>query len=266
MSSWLNQSRIDSAKRLLSTCVSKILCSWNWKGKLSEKLPQVTTVCQLFPASSRAVNLIFTNEAFKVQRTALQNSVKSGRLISTLPFEPLLHGFSVQAEHEGLEHFIYFTVPACPGLAGLRSERGWWQSPFPANVLLRVSLLGECSSVNIYSTSERTLKTRVPTVQAGLAGGHPALSACAYLWETGHCSDLPPVSGNFTPRNGLENSVSLILGNSWFSFLFQAEIRAVPSSPQKGSTACLLVVYDKPCWIISCGRDLPIPQAFASLR
>lgn len=34
-------------------------------------------------------------------------------------------------------------------------------------------------------------KTKVPTVQAELAVGHPMLSVCVYLWETGLCNDLP---------------------------------------------------------------------------
>jgi len=58
-----------------------------------------------------------------------------------------------------------------------------------------VSLLGKCSPVNIYSSFDQTLKTKVPAVQAELAGGHPVLSACVYLWETGHCNDLLLISG-----------------------------------------------------------------------
>lgn len=125
---------------------------------------------------------------------ALQNSMKTGHLISTLPFQPLLHGFAVKAEHASSEHLIYFSVPACPGLAGLYNKRGWWQRSFPANVLLRVSLLGKSSLANIYTAFDRTLKTKVPTVQVELAGLHSVLSACVYLWETGHCNDLPPIS------------------------------------------------------------------------
>lgn len=32
-------------------------------------------------------------------------------------------------------------------------------------------------------------------MQAELARGHPELSAYVYLWETGHCNDLPLISG-----------------------------------------------------------------------
>lgn len=50
------------------------------------------------------------------------------------------------------------------------------------------------------------------------------------------------------------------------------EVRAVSSHTMENKHSsslipdCLPMVDDKPCWIISCGRDLPIPQAFTSLR
>lgn len=89
--------------------------------------------------------------------------------------------------------FIPLSLPAL-GLQD-RTIKGWWQSSFPENVLLRVSLLGKYSLANIYSTFDRKLKTKVPTVQTELARGHPELSACVYFWETGHCNDLLLISG-----------------------------------------------------------------------
>lgn len=90
-------------------------------------------------------------------------------------------------------------------------------------------------------------------------------TAMIYFWFLAKCA-------HFYSSFGLENSVSfLVLRNRWFSFLFaldqgsffshcgkQAQLQFHPRVSPSGD--------DKPCWIISCGRDLPILQAFTSLR
>lgn len=166
-------------------------CSWNRKGKLSGRLLQVTTVCQLFPAFLRTVNLIFYKWGFQSSKNCSSKFCEVRSLYQHSPVSTTLTWFTVKAEHAGSEHLIYFSVPACPGLAGLYNKmygRALFQQ-------MRMSLLGKYSLANIYSTFGRKLKTKVPTVQAELARGHPELSACMYFWETGHCNDLPLISG-----------------------------------------------------------------------
>lgn len=158
-------------------------------------LPQVTTVCQLFPALFGTVNLIFYKWGFQSSKNCSSKfcEVRSSYRLS--PVWTTLTWFALKAEHAGSEHLIYFSVPACPEFAGLHNKRGWWQSSFPENVLLKVSLLGKYSPANIYFTFDWKLKTKIPTVQAELARGHPELSACVYFWDTGHCNDLLLISG-----------------------------------------------------------------------
>lgn len=183
----------------------------------------MTTVCQLFPAPFRAINLISYKWGFQTSKNCSSKFCEVRSPYRHPPVWTTLTWFTVKAEHAGSEDLIYFSVPDCPGLAGLHNKRGWWQSSFPENVLLRVSLLGKYSLANIYSTFDRKLKTKVPTVQAELARGHPELSACVYFWETGHCNDLLLISGKvgtFLVQNlAWKLSFSPCL-NSWFSFLF----------------------------------------------
>lgn len=144
--------------------------------------------------------------------------MKLGHLISPLPSEPLLHGFAVRAEHESSKHLIYFSVPACPGLAGLYNKRGWWQSSFPASVLLRVSLLGTffCKYLLHFWLNPKNKGSNC----VGWTGWMPpsVISMCIFMEDgTGFTSDFWQSRCNFAPQNGLENSVSLeILANPWF--------------------------------------------------
>lgn len=132
-----------------------MLCSWHRKGKLSGRLPQVTTVCQLFPALFGTVSLIFYKWGFQSSKNSSSKFCEVRSPYQHSPVWATLTWFTVKAEHAGSQHLIYSSVPACPGLAGPYNKRGWWQSSFPENVLLKVSLLGKYSLANIYSTFDQ---------------------------------------------------------------------------------------------------------------
>lgn len=182
----------------------------------------MTTVCQLFPALFGTVSLIFYKWGFQSSKNSsskfceVRSPYQHSRVWATLTW------FTVKAEHAGSQHLIYSSVPACPGLAGPYNKRGWWQSSFPENVLLKVSLLGKYSLANIYSTFDQKQGSkcavwtgqRTPWVISMCVISRRQDTAMIYFWFLAKCA-------HFYSSFGLENSVSfLVLRNRWFSFLF----------------------------------------------
>lgn len=172
-----------------------MLCSWNWKGELSGRLPQVTRVCQLSHAFFRAIEFIFYKWGFQSSK---DNAPKFCEVRSPYQPSPIWATLTWACCKSWTWKFKALHLLLCPCLLW---AWGWimrMMAEEDGRVLLQQIYFWQCpcwelTFANIYSTFDWTLKTKIPTEQAEPSGGHPVLSVCAYLWETGQ--DLPLFSG-----------------------------------------------------------------------